>query len=108
VRGEEWDGIELEDRKKPGSRAPASAVFNGDLAGTFAIRKWNTRSTHSKTMHMKRNLITTGLSLFAAMAALICAVVPTLAADNKPDAAAPSIEPVTRVKVRSSFLSWIG
>jgi hypothetical protein len=35
---------------------------------------------------MKRNLITTGLSLFAAMAALMCALVPALAADNKPNA----------------------
>ena len=37
---------------------------------------------------MKRNLITDGLSVLAATAALIlmCAVVPTLAADNKPEA----------------------
>jgi len=38
---------------------------------------------------MKRNLITNALSLFAAMAALMCAVIPALSADNKSNVTRP-------------------
>jgi hypothetical protein len=39
------------------------------------------RCTRSKIKHMKRNLIATGLSLFAGMAALMCPVIPALSAN---------------------------
>ena len=56
--------------------------------------RWNRPDTKlppasdTATKHMKRNLITSGLSVLAATAALILmrAVVPTLAADNQPEA----------------------